>query len=213
MVKENMSHLIDLTHIFDDNMPVYPGDPCARLYQSAFVKKEGYSDHKIESGMHVGTHMDAPLHMIDGGLYICDIPLASFTGRGHLIDARGKTRIDSPLLAGHNLQAGDIVLVWTDWSHKFKEPTYYLDYPELTEDFAHALVKAGISLVGLDTPSPDREPFPVHKILLGKNILIIENLTNISALSAFKNFKIHAYPVKYKADGAPVRVIAEVISD
>lgn len=211
MIERSMPHLIDLSHTFDDAMPVYPGDPCARLYQTASVRKDGYTDHKIESGMHVGTHMDAPLHMIDDGLHICDIPLPSFTGQGHLIDARGKTRIDADLLSGRELHAGDIVLVWTDWSLKFREPSYYLDYPELTENFAKAMVAAGISLVGLDTPSPDREPFPVHKILLTRNVLIIENLTNLSALTAFKNFKIHAYPVKYKSDGAPVRVIAEEI--
>jgi kynurenine formamidase len=203
-------NLIDLTHTFDDNMPVYPGDACSRLYQSAFIAKDGCSDHRIDSGMHVGTHMDAPLHMIDGAAYICDIPLPQFTGTGHMVDARGKNPITANLLKNHTINKGDIVLVRTDWSLKFRAPDYYTDYPEIAEDFAHALVKAGISLIILDTPSPDREPFLIHKILLAANVLIVENATNFATLAPYPNFKIHAYPVKYKADGAPVRVIAEI---
>jgi len=203
--------LIDLTHTFTDNMPVYPGDPCSRLYQSHFIKDSGFSDYRVESNMHVGTHMDAPLHMVDGGAYICDIPLAHFKGKGHLVDALGKNSISLDLLSGHLIGKGDIVLVWTDWSKKFHKADYFDGYPEIAEDFARQLVTWGVSLLGLDTPSPDKDPFPIHKILLGKNVLIIENLTNLDALESFKqDFEIHAYPVKRKADGAPVRVVAEI---
>jgi len=65
-------------------------------------------------------------------------------------------------------------------------------------------------MVGLDMCSPDRPPFPVHKILLGGEILIIENLTNMEALEG-KNFTIYAFPIKLQIDGAPVRVVAEVL--
>jgi kynurenine formamidase len=202
--------LIDLTHTFTDNMPVYPGDPCSRLYQSNFIKDSGFSDHRVESNMHVGTHMDAPLHMVEGGAYISDIPLPHCNGNGHLIDARNKNIVAPDLLAGRSINKGDIVLVRTDWSKKFHEPDYFNDYPEIAEAFARQIVASGVSLIGLDTPSPDKEPFPVHKILLGKNVLIIENLTNLEALQPFRSFRIHAYPIKYKADAAPVRVVAEI---
>lgn len=162
--------------------------------------------------MHVGTHMDAPLHMVDGGAYICDIPLAHFKGRGHLIDARGKNSISEDFLSGLPINKGDIVLVWTDWSRKFRQPDYFDNYPIIAEEFAQRLVILGVSLLGLDTPSPDTDPFPVHRILLGNNVLIVENLTNLDALGALDpGFDIHAYPVKYKADGAPVRVVAEIV--
>jgi kynurenine formamidase len=200
---------IDLTHTFTDSMPVYPGDPCSRLYQSHFIKDAGFSDHRVESNMHVGTHMDAPLHMVEGGAYIAEIPLPHFNGAGHLVDARNKRSVAADLLANHSVKKGDIVLVWTDWSKKFHDPDYFDNYPQITEDFARQLVALGVSIMGLDTPSPDKDPFPIHKILLGKNVLIVENLTNLESLEAFKSFRIHAYPIKYKADGAPVRVVAE----
>lgn len=72
-----MAELIDLTHLFNDSMPVYPGDPCAKLYEIASISMDGYTDHKIETGMHVGTHMDGPLHYIEGGMFISEVPLLS----------------------------------------------------------------------------------------------------------------------------------------
>jgi kynurenine formamidase len=201
--------LIDLTHAFTDNMPVYPGDPCSRLYQSHFIKDSGFSDHRVESHMHVGTHMDAPLHMIEGGACIADIPLSRFSGPGHLIEAGNNKAVTPDLLTGHSIARGDIVLVRTGWSKKYHGPDYFKDFPEITEAFAQQLVAFGVSLMGLDTPSPDKEPFPVHKILLGGGILIIENLANLDALQPFASFWVRAFPMKYKADGAPVRVVAE----
>ncbi len=76
------------------------------------------------------------------------------------------------------------------------------------KDAAHCLVNAGINMVILDTPSPDREPFPIHHILLGNDVLIVENATNFSALEGIETFTIHATPAKFEASGAPVRVFA-----
>ena len=74
-----MPELIDLTRTFDSNMALYPGGPCAKLYEIANIQNDGFTDHKIESGMHVGTHVDIPLHFIEGGMRVCEVPLNSFT--------------------------------------------------------------------------------------------------------------------------------------
>ena len=175
--------LIDLTHTYTDDMPVYPGDPCARLYQTCTHEKDGLADHKIESCMHVGTHIDAPLHMIDGGAYISEIPLEQCEGRGVLIDARGHKDIDAPLLNDVGIQAGDIVLVWTGFGSKFRDPSYFEKWPVMTPEFSQALVDKNIAMIGMDTAGPDMdESFPAHKIFLGQGVLIIENMTNLEAL-------------------------------
>lgn len=205
-----MGKLIDLTHVFTDNMPVYPGDPCSRLYQCATVPGQGFTDHKIESTMHVGTHMDAPLHMHETGFVIADFPLDKFSGRGVLIDARGKKIIDSDSLDGHSIKAGDVVLIWTGWDKKFRTAGYYEDWPILTAALANALVEKNIAFIGMDTPGPDiDEKFTVHKILLPANILIVENMTGLEMLEGQGEFTAHAYPAKYKADAAPVRAFAQ----
>ena len=58
---------IDLTHTFNQNMPVYPGDTPPEFSQTDFFDQQGYNCFQIKTGMHVGTHMDAPLHMLKDG--------------------------------------------------------------------------------------------------------------------------------------------------
>ena len=65
-------------------------------------------------------------------------------------------------------------------------------------------------MVGMDSASPDYPDFPIHKILLRNDILIIENLTNLHLLAG-QQFKIYALPLNLEIDGSPARVIAELI--
>ena len=108
------------------------------------------------------------------------------------------------------LQPGDIVLVFTGFGSKFHNPNYFEEYPEFSQEFARLLVEANVSMVGMDTPSPDRFPYMVHKLLLSENILIIENLTNLDKLLGVKRFTVYAFPLKLNSDASPARVIAEV---
>ena len=103
--------IIDLTHTFTDDMPVFPGDPKATLQQVAFIKKDTYNDHKLTTLMHVGTHMDAPLHMVEDGKTIDQITPEKFMGEGVLINVCGKNKIDLAVLEGIQIKEGSIVLL------------------------------------------------------------------------------------------------------
>jgi kynurenine formamidase len=206
-----MYELIDLTHTYRGSMPVYPGDSESRLFQVASVESDGYMDHRLETGIHVGTHMDAPAHMIAGGKFLHEYPVSKFTGKGVLVDARGESKITPALLGNKVVERNSVFLIMTGWDKNFGKDNYYQDHVVLSEEFASMMVEIGVGIVGLDTPSPDQEPFPIHKILLGNEVLIIENLTNLEALVGIDDFKIHAYPMKLAAEGAPVRVVAEVL--
>lgn len=201
---------IDLTHTFDTHMPVYPGDPIPELIQIADLQKEGYTDYQIKTGMHVGTHMDAPLHMLEDGKRLSDIAVEKFIGKGCLIDARGASVVSADFLEKSDAKKDDIVLVMTGFSKKFREAEYYGKFPEIGEDFAGKAVELGVKIVGMDTPSPDRPPFKVHKILLRNEILIVENLTNLELLVGVKDFEIFALPAKLHTEAALVRVIAMI---
>lgn len=202
---------IDLSHTFVDDMPVFPGDPKTTLKQITSVPKDGYTDHALTTVMHVGTHMDAPLHMIEGGRYMDEIALERFVGAGILIDARGKPVIDADLLKGKIVPKGSIVLLLTGTDQKYKTSAYDTEYPVFTEALARALVMAGVLIVGIDFINPDKEAsYPVHKILLSSEVLIIENLTNLAALVGAREFDVFAFPVKLHAEAAPVRVVARV---
>ena len=57
--------LIDLTHPIDSTTAVYPGDPPLVLVQNRWLARDHYNAYTVSSGMHVGTHVDLPLHMQD----------------------------------------------------------------------------------------------------------------------------------------------------
>lgn len=202
---------IDLTHTFTSDMPVYPGDPKSTLEQVAHIDKDTYNDHKITTVMHVGTHMDAPLHMIENGKRMDEINPERFFGKGILIDVRGKMNIDSSVLEGIEIEKDSIVLLYTGFGSKYRTDDYFKDYPELKEDFANKMVESGVKMVGMDMLGPDYDkPWLTHKILLGNDITILENLTNLDQLLNVKDFEVIALPAKFQADAAPVRVIAQI---
>lgn len=201
----------DLSHTFVDNMPVFPGDSPTVLKQVTSISKEGYTDHQLTTQMHVGTHMDAPLHMIDDGKHMSDISVDRFSGPGVLIDVRDKTVIDKDVLTGKTISHGSILLFLTGMDKKYKTPEYDTGYPQITTLLAQSIVTAGVKIIGLDMINPDvDESYPIHKILLSNNVLIIENLTNLEALVGIESFEIFAFPIKLHADAAPVRVVARV---
>jgi kynurenine formamidase len=109
-----------------------------------------------------------------------------------------------------DLRAGDILLINTGYYKKFRDADYYETYPEITEAFAREAVRLGVSMVGMDTPSPDRAPYLIHRILLGSDVLIIENLNNLDALKDIGAFEVFAFPVKIDIEAAQVRVVARV---
>ena len=200
---------VDLTHTFSASMPVYPGDSKSEIGSVATITRQGFADQRMTTTMHVGTHLDAPGHMVSDGARVSELDVARFFGRGRLIDARGQTAIGAELLSGVSLVAGDIVLVMTGQSEQYHQPLYFERYPEVTMEFAKQLVALKVNTLGLDTPSPDRPPFSVHKLLLGQGVLIIENLTNLEQLVGVKDFEVVALPAKFDADGATVRAVAQ----
>ena len=192
-------------------MPVYPGDDAVKLYQTRNISEDGYNNYRIESGMHVGTHLDGPLHMLDGEPFISEISVDRFFGRGVLIDVRGKSEINFEKSFEQKIFPGDIVLFLTGHNQMYGSEEYFENYPVLTEPLADFLVNSKVNMIGVDTPSPDMSPFIIHKRFLKANIFIIENLVNLETLSGIKKFEVYVFPLKIQADSAPVRVIARVL--
>lgn len=199
---------VDLTVPLNENTPVFPGDPKVKVAQAGSLEKNGYQDHNISISTHVGTHIDAPAHMVAGGKNIDEFPIEKFFGNGVYIKVDGSFDLESIKSVG--IEEDDIVLFHTGMGSKYFEAEYFEKYPAMTEDVANYLVSKGVKIVGFDSCSPDHDPFSIHKILLGNDILIIENLTNLDQLAG-QQFKIYALPIKLEVDGAPVRVVAEIL--
>jgi len=206
-----MSKYIDLTQTFTDDMPVFPGDPKAELKQTVFIEKDGNNDHQLTTAMHVGTHLDAPFHMLENGIKIDAISPDHFFGNGVLIDVRGEKIINAKLIDDLIIPEASIVLLYTGFDKKFNDAAYFTSYPEIAQDFADKMVEKKIKIIGMDTSSPEHNPpWNIHKTLLKNNILIIENLANLDELVGSKKIEISALPIKLQSDAAPVRVIAKI---
>lgn len=203
-------HIIDLSVKLDEDTPVYPGDPATRITPAGVLEKDGFQDSNVSFGTHIGTHIDAPAHMLKGGRTLETYDIDHFIAPGRYVDARDMTLgLENAKNAG--IQPGDIVLLHTGMSDRYTEPGYFDKYPAIPEELVDYLVAQQVKMVGVDMCSVDHETFIVHKALLAKDILIIENLVNLDKLTG-KNFKVYALPVKLALDGAPARVIAEIES-
>lgn len=200
--------LIDLSHTFTSSMPIYPGDDKVVLDEVATIKKDGYTNHNLKSGMHVGTHIDAPLHFIPDGKRISEISINQFYGQGKLIDVRGVAAVDVDNVENVLISPEDIVLFFTGHDQFYGKHDYFLDHSVLTLQLAQYLIDKKIKMIGVDMPSPDKYPFHVHKLLLQHDILILENLTNLNMLLN-KAFELFAFPIKFETDAAFVRTIAK----
>lgn len=109
-----------------------------------------------------------------------------------------------------------IVLLATGWD-RFWGTADYLHHPVVTQDAASALVEAGVQVLGVDTASPDSsddeddadsgDALAAHRVLLGADRLIIENLRRLTGLPERVEFT--ALPLNITGgDGAPVRAVA-----
>ncbi len=87
--------IIDLTVTLSESTPVFPGDPKLEITEIGSVEKDNYLEHRLCLPTHIGTHIDAPAHIIRGGKRLSDYPISKFIGDGVLIDARnGYDHID-----------------------------------------------------------------------------------------------------------------------
>jgi kynurenine formamidase len=134
-----------------------------------------------------------------------DVDLSRCIGKGILIDGRGKSIIG--VCDVGDIVDGDIVIFLTGWSRHYSTELYH-EHPVLSEDLADLLVKKNVKMIGIDMPSCDHDPYPVHKILMKAGILIAENLCNCESLLDLDAFDIYAIPLKIDAEASLSRVFA-----
>jgi len=143
------------------------------------------------------------------------MPPDRFAGKGVVVELGGNARstIDIDLLKPHqrHIEQCEFLLFHTGWGDLWGEDAYLKGYPVLSHEAAAWLAGFPLKGVGADTISADEAEsvtFPIHTILLERDIVIIENLTNLQALSDHE-FDFWCFPLKLeKADGSPVRAVA-----
>lgn len=205
----------DLTHIIDSDMPVFPGTEQPILKKANTFEKDGFREAKITMYSHTGTHIDAPAHMLSTGPYLDNLNIEHFIGKATILDfSNGKIKIidvDSLKHYEDKIKNVEFIIIKTGWSRYWGDKKYYEDFPSLSEESAKWLSGFNLKGIGIDTISIDdikSTTFAVHKILMPKDIIIIENPTNLDSISN-EYFILSIMPLKNKdADGSPVRAIS-----
>lgn len=180
------------------------------------IQEVGRNTRRIVLGSHSGTHMDAPLHFMEGGIGIDQLNLEAMCGDVNILDLSycGPRTVVTPDMLDENLLSERILLKY-GWYTMWETAEYYEGFPILSIEAAQKIVHAGVKFIAMDTPSLDsaraiqeKDDSPVHKYFFKHNVIIVEYLTNTDAINRHKQYEIFALPLKVAgSDGAPCRVI------
>lgn len=204
----------DLTAAITKDTPVFPGDPTFRVDQVNSVDRgDTFSLHRMHMGNHMGTHIDFPAHVIKKGKTSSDYRVDDLVNKGLIIEVPSNiSSISRKFVESQNIAPGRVVFFKTRNSLLSKQGEFIRDYVYIEPAAATALLARRVKVVGIDYISVDKyeaEDLPVHKILLGHGVLIVEGLelANVSPGEC----KIFIMPLKVpNMDGLPVRVMVKI---
>jgi len=244
--------IVDLSLPITSNMAGLPGIPayeanpsrCTPLSvmseaQAASLKTKGVqvpdgpemSNHmlsKLEITTHLGTHIDAPVHMLEDTWSIDEVPLESLVKPGRIIPLTdippgGMVTADAILNTGVDFDDSVIPILHTGWTEKtWGTPEFWDNTVYMHRDAAELVAERNVSAVAIDffpefpfwrsdVERPDGQPAGYnHKILLGNKTIIIQMVTNVGAIGA-DAFTLSAVPLRLQGlDGSPARVFASI---
>jgi kynurenine formamidase len=220
VLEDARMRLVDLSHTVSDGMVTYPGLPGPTISDhltfeaSHQVYAEGFefTIGRIDMVSNTGTYLDTPGHRYRGRQDLSGLSLERCALLPALVvDGPPTGAVEVSAFAGLDV-AGAAVLVRTGWSAHFGTEHYGApEHPYLAADAARWLADAGAVLVGIDSVNIDDTRDggrPVHTLLLGEEISIVEHLTGLDALPR-TGATFTAVPVKVAGLSTfPVRAFA-----
>jgi arylformamidase len=188
--------IIDVSVPVRPGMITYPGDPEVRLERvSSIADGDVVNLSRLDLGVHSGTHVDAPLHFVDGGPSVETLPLDVLVGPCVVVEGLDPAAVPA---------GAERVLFKTPNSRLWEREEFSEDFVALDAERARALVAAGVRLVGIDYLSIGDEE--AHRILLGAGIVAVEGLDLREVEPG--DYRLVCAPLKLVgAEGAPARVL------
>ena len=216
--------LYDITVPIENGMPVWPGDPAVRLEQvSSIAQGANANVSSLACGVHVGTHVDASHHFLDGASTVEALPLDVLLGKAYVADLRpcyhglaseppcgsalwtearySEAVVASLVVARAFLDAGitppvDLALL------------FCADEETGSALGAEWLVRRKIRLIAVDylSVAPYRNSRPTHQILLSAGVVVVEGV-DLSRVPP-GSYTLYCLPMKLVgSDGAPARAV------
>ena len=205
--------IFDISVKIHPKLPVWPGDTAVVLERYRQICQGNASnDSRLACSVHCGTHVDAPVHFVEDGAAVDQLPLETLVGSATVIEFPKIDRITPDLLETRlsNTHPQRLLIktanseLWDDSEHEFNP-----EFVALSVDAARWVVSRGIKLVGIDYLSiqmfNDAEPL-THRILLEAGVVILEGLDLRKVKPG--TYQLICLPLKLAgSDGAPARTI------
>ncbi|MBE2183670.1 MAG: cyclase family protein [Anaerolineae bacterium] len=225
--------VIDLSHVFGPDMPVYTlgEEPTRETYLS--VEENGYFIQYWTFYEHVGTHCDFPAHFIADGETVDNFGAGQLVSRAVVINIAAKAAENADAMlevadieaweAEHGeIPTGAVVFMNSGWASRWPNEDFRnadaeggQHYPGFSgEAVTWLLENRGINGIGVDTLSLDpgnSATFDAHYAVCGNGIYGVENTANLDALEGADNaIVIIGIPRWEGSGGGPTRVLALV---
>lgn len=209
--------LIDISLPVSSDIPTWPGTPGYRLeWFMRLEEGDNCNNARIDSDIHVGTHVDAPLHFVPGGRAVDAIPPDVFVGPAAVVYLPDADVITPGVLDWLGIPGGTERLLFRTrnselWAKGVKE--FQPDFVALTGDAARWVVGRGIRLVGVDYVSVQRygDGPEAHQVLLQAEVIILEGL-NLHGVEPGE-YELICLPVRLAgAEGAPARAVLRTLT-
>lgn len=201
--------IFDITRTLGLDTLSIPDDPAFESAKIASIQNgDIFNLRRLVISSHSGTHLDAPYHFFDDQSSLDQLPINRFVLEAQVIYIQNPKKISLQEIENYPIKPGQAILFKTK-NRYLPRDTFSEKFVDLTEPAARWLVQKKISLVGIDYLSIERfddDTFPVHQILLGSSILILEDI-DLSQIEPGL-YQLSCLPLKFKnADGAPCRAI------
>ncbi len=208
-----MNDWIDLTVSITKDYLVYPGDEKFEIKQTKTIENDGFNMSTLKLNMHIGTHIDFRSHALKLKS-LEEIDFSNFIGKANVI----KPNIVDNIISTKDIEEQYNQLEYRERilfldlnyaarinTQKYYEPIYF--EPKIFK----FLNENNITILGADIPSFsyfNEEGLRMHKDLLGKNIYLIENLTNLNLLN--NHFYFVGLPLKISGvEASLIRAVAK----
>ena len=204
--------IYDVTWPVSSALPVWPGDPPVQLARVRSMDDgERNNLSNMACSVHIGTHVDAPLHFIADGIDITALSLDVMLGQARVIELpdAAADAITVETLSRFDLSGVTRLLFKTRNRHLSRD-VFHKDFIAIAPDAAQWLVERGVKLVGVDYLSVERfgGDGSVHRTLLGAGMILIEGL-DLSAVPP-GDYRLCCLPLKLVgSEGAPARVVLQ----
>ena len=206
--------LYDISLTISNDLPVWPGDTPIELVRNKDMQHgELYTLSQITTTVHVGTHLDAPLHFVRDGHGVDQIDLDKLIGSCLVVYLPEAKSIDAAVLEQAHIPSHvSRLLLRTSNSEYWArgDTEFHTDFVPIDPSGAEWIVARGIQLVGIDYLSVGAYEggIPTHEILLGNGVVPVEGL-NLAGIEAGE-YQLICLPLKLKdCDGAPVRAVLQ----